>query len=107
MAEGNGTMAYSPAAVDVKKGEQIEFIIRNTGVLDHEFFLDSFEHNAAHKIAMQNNPEMQHHDANAARLAPGKDTVILWKFTKAGTFEFACLIPGHYEAGMHGRVVVK
>jgi uncharacterized cupredoxin-like copper-binding protein len=50
---------------------------------------------------------MQHHDANAVRLAPGKDTAILWRFTKAGTFEFACLIPGHYEAGMHGRVVVK
>ena len=85
----------------------IKFIIKNAGTLDHEFFLNSFEHNAEHKIEMQKNPEMVHDEPNAQRLAPGKQIEILWKFSKAGTFEFACLIPGHYEAGMHGKVVVK
>lgn len=107
MMDGNGTMAYAPAEVDVKKDEQIKFVIKNSGTLDHEFFLDSFEKNAAHKIEMQKNPEMEHDDPNAVRLASGKQTEILWKFSTAGTFEFACLIPGHYEAGMHGKVVVK
>lgn len=107
MTEGNGIMAYSPAEIQVKKGEQIKFILKNAGTLDHEFFLDSFEHNAEHKIEMQKNPEMVHDEPNAQRLASGKQTEILWKFSKAGTFEFACLIPGHYEAGMHGKVVVK
>ena len=50
---------------------------------------------------------MEHDDPNGVRLAPKKTAEILWKFTKAGTFEYACLIPGHLEAGMHGKVIVK
>ena len=107
MTEGDGTMAFSPATVEVKKNEQIKFIIKNTGSLDHEFMLDSTEHNAKHKIAMEKNPEMEHDDPNGIRLQSSKSGEIFWKFSKGGTFEFACLIPGHYEAGMHGKVVVK
>jgi uncharacterized cupredoxin-like copper-binding protein len=107
MSEANGTMSYEPAEIDVKKGEQIKFIVKNVGTLKHEFFLDSFAHNASHKIEMQKNPEMEHDDPNAQSIEPGKQKEILWKFSKLGTFEFACLIPGHYEAGMHGKVVVK
>ena len=107
MSESDGKMTFTPDKVEVRKDEQIKFVIKNSGTLDHEFFLDSFEKNAAHKIEMQKNPEMEHDDPNAVRLASGKQTEILWKFSTAGTFEFACLIPGHYEAGMHGKVVVK
>ncbi|HRN87385.1 MAG TPA: cupredoxin family protein [Hyphomicrobium sp.] len=107
MIEGSGTMSYSVDRVEVKKGEQIRFRITNAGELGHEFMLDSIERNARHKIEMQKNPEMEHDDPNGVRLEPGKVSEILWKFENEGTFEFACLIPGHYEAGMHGTVVVK
>ena len=107
MSEGSGTMTYAPPVIEVKKGEQIKLVVKNAGALKHEFFLDSFEHNAHHKIEMQKNPEMEHDDPNAQSVEPGKQVEVLWKFSKAGTFEFACLIPGHYEAGMHGKVVVK
>lgn len=107
MSEGSGTMTYAPAEIDVKKGEQIKLVVKNAGALKHEFFLDSFDHNAHHKIEMQKNPEMEHDDPNAQSVEPDKQVEVLWKFSKAGTFEFACLIPGHYEAGMHGKVVVK
>jgi uncharacterized cupredoxin-like copper-binding protein len=107
MSEANGTMSYDPAEIDVKKGEQIKFILKNVGTLKHEFFLDSFDHNASHKIEMQKNPEMEHEDSNAQSIEPGQQKEILWKFSKLGSFEFACLIPGHYEAGMHGKVIVK
>ena len=107
MSEGSGTMAFTPSTVDVKKGEQIKFVIKNTGALSHEFMLDSIEHNAKHKIAMEKNPEMVHDDPNGVTLEATKSSEIFWKFSKAGSFEFACLIPGHYEAGMHGLVVVK
>ena len=107
MSEGNGTMTYTPAEVNVKKGEQIKLVVKNIGTLKHEFFLDSVEHNAHHKIEMQKNPEMEHDDPNAQSVEPGKQVEVLWKFSKAGIFEFACLIPGHYEAGMHGKIVVK
>ncbi len=106
MQEGDGEMSYSAGKIDVKLGEQIKFVLTNTGALDHEFMLDSIERNARHKIAMAKNPEMRHDDPNGKRLQPNGSSEILWRFTKPGTFEFACLIPGHYEAGMHGAVAV-
>ena len=107
MSEKDGSMIYLPAEVDVKLGEQIKFIIHNAGALKHEFHLASVQQNASHRIEMQKNPEMEHDDPNAQTIEPGKDAVILWRFSKPGEFEFACLIPGHYEAGMHGKVIVK
>jgi uncharacterized cupredoxin-like copper-binding protein len=107
MTDGPGTMSYSPDKIDVRKGEQIKFVLKNTGHLAHEFLLDSFENNAKHKIEMAKNPEMEHDEPNGKRLEPKKADEVLWRFTKAGTFEFACLIPGHYETGMKGVIVVK
>lgn len=105
--EGDGKMSYSPDRIEVTQGEQIRFIIKNEGELAHEFLLDSFEGNAKHKVEMEKNPEMEHDDPNGTRLEPQKTGEILWIFDRAGSFEFACLIPGHYEAGMKGVVVVK
>jgi len=107
MTDGPGTMTYTPNKIDVRKGEQIKFVLKNIGLLAHEFLLDSLENNAKHKIEMEKNPEMEHDDPNGKRLEPKKSAEILWRFTKPGTFEFACLIPGHYETGMKGIVVVK
>jgi len=107
MTDGPGMMTYTPNKIEVRKGEQIKFVLKNTGYLAHEFLLDSLENNAKHKIEMEKNPEMEHDDPNGKRLEPKKSAEILWRFTKAGTFEFACLIPGHYETGMKGIVVVK
>ena len=107
MTDGPGTMSYSPDKIVVRKGEQIKFVLKNTGYLAHEFLLDSFENNAKHKIEMEKNPEMEHDEPNGKRLEPKKSADVLWRFTKSGTFEFACLIPGHYETGMKGTIVVK
>jgi uncharacterized cupredoxin-like copper-binding protein len=100
-------MIYAPNTISVKRGDQIRFVLKNSGKVDHEFMLDSVASNAKHKIEMQKNPDMEHDDPNGKRLQPGKTSEILWRFTRAGTFEFACLIPSHYESGMHGKVVVK
>ena len=107
MREGDGKMMFLPDRVEVKRGEQIRFMIRNSGLLDHEFILATTEENLKHAEEMKKNPEMEHDDPNAKRVAPGKNTNIVWKFTKAGQFEFGCLIPGHREAGMTGIIVVK
>jgi uncharacterized cupredoxin-like copper-binding protein len=107
MREGDGTMIYVPDKVEVRKGEQIKFVIRNNGELDHEFILATTKENLKHAEEMKKNPEMEHDDPNAQRLTPKQVKEIVWKFTKAGTFEFGCLIPGHREAGMIGKVVVK
>jgi len=100
-------MEFNPSRIEVKRGEQIRFIVRNAGTEDHEFLLASTEDNLKHADAMKQNPRMAHDDPNGVRLAPKKSAEILWKFTKAGTFEFACLIPDHRDYGMTGRVTVK
>lgn len=100
-------MLFEPNKVEIKRGEQVKFVLKNHGSVDHEFMLDSLQNNAKHKVAMQQNPDMEHDDPNGKRLSPKGANEFVWRFTKAGTFEFACLIPGHYESGMHGTVVVK
>jgi uncharacterized cupredoxin-like copper-binding protein len=80
MSEDNGSMAYAPAEVDVSKGEQIKFIIKNAGTLKHEFHLDTFDDNAHHKIEMQKNPEMEH-DIRTRRASSRASKL---KFSKAG-----------------------
>ena len=103
----DGKMVYFPAKLDVRAGEQVRFKITNAGRTDHEFMLDTQEHNATHKAAMQKHPNMVHDDPNGVTVEPGKTAEIVWKFSKAGTFEYACLIPGHYESGMHADVAVR
>jgi uncharacterized cupredoxin-like copper-binding protein len=68
----DGKMAYLPKRVEVRAGEQVKFVLRNGGKVDHEFVLDTVENNARHKIAMQKNPDMGHDDPNARRLAVSK-----------------------------------
>ena len=107
MGEVDGRMMFMPAKVDVKEGEQIKFMLRNNGELDHEFVLGCAADHLQHVKAMKANPDIEHIDTNARRLAPKKSSEIVWKFNKPGEFEFACLIPGHREAGMVGIVVAK
>jgi len=100
-------MDYSPSVIEVKRGEQIRFIIRNLGTEDHEFLLATTAENLQHGEAMKKHTGMEHDDPNGVRLAPKKSGEILWKFSKAGTFEYSCLIPNHREYGMIGKVIVK
>jgi uncharacterized cupredoxin-like copper-binding protein len=103
----DGKMIYVPAAVQVKRGEQIRFVLTNAGDVPHEFVLASTEDNLKHARAMQNNPAMTHDEPNGRMLEPKAKAELVWRFGKAGTFEFACLIPGHREAGMTGTVTVR
>jgi uncharacterized cupredoxin-like copper-binding protein len=107
MFEGSGKMGYEPARIEVRQGEQIRFVLQNDGEEDHEFILATVAENRKHAEAMKKNPDMEHDDPNAKRLLPHGRGEIVWKFTKRGQFEFACLIPGHYEKGMLGQIIVK
>ena len=107
MSESDGKMTFTPDKVEVRKDEQIKFVLRNNGELDHEFILATTADNLKHAEAMKKNPDMEHDDPKGTRLAPKKTGEIVWKFTMRGTFEYSCLIPGHREAGMIGTVIVK
>ena len=100
-------MTYEPIRIEVKRGEQIRFVLRNAGTEDHEFLLATTRENLRHAEVMKMHPHIEHDDPNGVRLGPKKSAEIVWKFTKAGTFEYSCLIPDHREYGMVGHVTVK
>jgi uncharacterized cupredoxin-like copper-binding protein len=107
MREDDNKMLYVPATIEVKKGEQIRFVIENEGLFNHEFVLGTEEGIRSHAVEMKKHPGMQHHDAHSVQVAMYDRGELLWRFTKAGRFVYACLIPGHLERGMRGTVVVK
>ena len=100
-------MRYSPDQISVKEGETIRFVVKNTGKLKHELVLGTQKELKEHAALMQKFPEMEHADANMLSLLPGKTGEIVWQFANSGTVDFACLQPGHMEAGMAGKVAVK
>jgi uncharacterized cupredoxin-like copper-binding protein len=107
MKEGDGKMMFIPNRLEIRRGEQIRFKVRNNGALEHEFVLATTKENLEHAKQMMKNPEMEHDDPNAVRVDPEKKDELVWRFTKAGTYEYGCLIPGHREAGMIGTIIVK
>ncbi|MEO8158431.1 MAG: cupredoxin family protein [Betaproteobacteria bacterium] len=100
-------MRFSPSSIKVKRGETIKFVLTNTGRVKHEMVLGSIEELREHAALMQKFPDMEHADPNMVTVEPGKTGELVWRFTRAGTFDFACLQPGHFEAGMVGKVSVK
>jgi uncharacterized cupredoxin-like copper-binding protein len=100
-------MRFTPAEVTVKKGETIRFFVKNAGKVPHEMVIGTMAELKAHAVQMRSMPTMQHADPNMITLKPGQRGGIVWQFDKAGTVDFACLIPGHLEAGMAGKVEVR
>ncbi|WP_316778813.1 cupredoxin domain-containing protein [Sedimentitalea todarodis] len=101
----DGEMLFEPRNLEFVPGETVKLIITNNGELEHEFVMDTYEENEEHK-AMMAKFDMEHDDPNSARLEPGQTAEIVWTFSNEGRFQFACLIPGHYESGMHGALDV-
>ena len=101
------TMRFSVPNVTAKQGETIRFVVKNSGKIKHEMVLGTEKELKEHYEIMKKNPEMEHADSNMVTVAPGKTGEIIWQFTKAGKVDFACLQPGHYDAGMKGLVTVS
>ena len=102
----NDAMRFVPADISVKSGETIRFLVKNEGKIKHEMVLGSAKELKEHAALMRKFPEMEHADANQVVVEPGKTGEMIWQFTRAGKVDFACLQPGHYEAGMAGKVKV-
>ncbi len=100
------TMRFNPGTIHAIQGETIRFVVKNLGQVEHEFVLGSEKELKEHYAMMLKMPEMEHGDANAVSVAPGKSGELIWQFTQAGKIDFACLQPGHYDAGMKGAVNV-
>jgi uncharacterized cupredoxin-like copper-binding protein len=107
MLEDGKRMLFDPPSIEVRLDEQIRFVLFNEGSEYHEFVLATHAENRKHAEFMKKFPKMEHNDPNAKRLSALSSGELLWKFTRRGEFEYACLIPGHFQAGMHGKIVVK
>ena len=103
----NDRMRFEPAALTVKRGDVVRFDVRNSGRTMHEMVLGTMEELKEHAELMRKHPGMEHDEPWMAHVAPGKTGRIVWQFTTPGEFYFGCLVPGHFEAGMMGRIVVR
>lgn len=102
----NDEMRFIPTHLTVKQGETVRFKLKNSGKMDHEFVLGTEQELEKHNELMEKFPGMEHDDPNMITVAPGKTGEIIWHFTKNGKVSFACLIPGHFDAGMTGNIEV-
>jgi uncharacterized cupredoxin-like copper-binding protein len=101
------TMRFTPAAITVKRGDTVKLVATNKGKVLHEMVLGTPDELKKHAELMRKFPEMEHDEPHMVHVKPGKSGALVWQFTKAGEFQFACLVPGHLEAGMVGKVTVK
>jgi uncharacterized cupredoxin-like copper-binding protein len=99
-------MRFTPATIQVKQGDIVEFIHANEVQLMHEFVLGTLQSLNKHAEQMKQNPSMSHDKPFTVNIAPGETGTNTWQSTESGVFHFGCLIPGHYEAGMRGTVIV-
>ena len=104
--EMTDNMRFSFSNVAVKQGETVRFVVKNSGKVKHEMVLGTEKDLKEHAEVMKKNPGMEHADENMVSVEPGKTGEIIWQFTRAGKVDYACLQPGHYEAGMKGIVTV-
>lgn len=100
------SMRFVPDRITVKRGETVRFVVANDGKLMHEFVIGTRKELDAHAAMMVRFPDMEHDEPYMVHVPPGKTGQVVWTFNRAGEFDFACLIAGHYQAGMVGRIVV-
>lgn len=99
-------MRFGPSEITVKEGETIRFVVTNKGKMLHEMVIGTMGELKAHAEMMKKHPGMEHDEPYMAHVGAGKKQELVWQFTKGGEFYFACLIPGHFEAGMLGKIKV-
>jgi uncharacterized cupredoxin-like copper-binding protein len=102
----NDRMRFEPASVNVRRGDTVRLVLVNEGAVLHEMVLGTVQTLKEHRETMKKHPGMSHDEPGAAHVKPGATGEIVWRFTQAGEFQFACLLPGHFEAGMVGKVIV-
>lgn len=99
-------MRFTPDKIEVKQGETIKIVLKNEGKMLHEFVIGTKKELGEHAALMLKFPNMEHDEPYMAHVPVGKTGEIIWTFNRAGDFDFACLIAGHYQAGMVGKISV-
>ena len=101
------TMRFTPSELTIRTGETVRFDVRNSGKTLHEMVLGRMDDLKAHAELMRKHPGMEHDEPYMTHVAAGKAGRMVWQFTQPGEFHYGCLVPGHFEAGMVGKIVVR
>lgn len=99
-------MRFAPDRLEVREGETVRLRVTNAGRVLHELVIGTRQSLAEHAEMMRKHPTMEHDEPHGVHVAPGRTGTLVWQFNRPGEFEFACLIPGHYQAGMIGKITV-
>lgn len=99
-------MRFTPDTLQVQQGETVRIVVHNDGKEMHEFVIGTKQELDQHAAMMLKHPGMEHDEPYMTHVAPGKKGEIIWTFNRAGDFDFACLIAGHYQGGMVGNINV-
>jgi uncharacterized cupredoxin-like copper-binding protein len=100
-------MRFEPSELVLSRGETVRFVAVNNGKVMHEIVLGTRRDLEKHAEMMLRHPTMKHAEPNMVHVAPGKSGELGWQFTQAGEFYFGCLVPGHFEAGMIGKIIIR
>ena len=100
-------MRFKPDRLEIKQGETVRFVVKNAGKMMHEMVIGTRKELDEHAVLMIKFPNMEHDEPYMAHVDAGKQADIIWHFNRPGEFEFACLIAGHYQAGMRGKITVR
>ena len=100
------SMRFTPNKIEVKQGETVKIVLKNEGKMLHEMVIGTRKALDEHAALMLKFPGMEHEEPYMAHVPVGKSSEIIWTFNRAGDFDFACLIAGHYQAGMVGKILV-
>lgn len=103
--EAQDDFTFTPASIEVEAGEVVTFVVRNEGVAQHEFVLGDEVYQQMHEAEMQGDHDMDMME-NAIVVPGGETKKITWRFDEAGEVLFGCHEPGHYKAGMVGRITI-
>jgi uncharacterized cupredoxin-like copper-binding protein len=99
-------MRFAPAQLTIRQGETVRFRVKNSGKVLHEMVLGTMQELKEHAELMKKHPGMEHEEPYMTHVAAGKRETMVWHFNQPGEFYYGCLIPGHFEAGMIGKIIV-
>lgn len=101
------SMRYQPDQLTVQSGETVRIVLTNAGKIRHELLIGDQEEQREHAEIMKQHADMVHDDPNGVTVEAGETKELIWRFGAPGQIEFACHVPGHYEAGMRAQVTIQ
>jgi uncharacterized cupredoxin-like copper-binding protein len=100
---------FDPDRVEVKTGETVEFVFRNTGQAEHEAVIGDETVQESHEGDGSGGHAGGHkgsEDAPRVVLSPGRTGKLSYTFDKPGHLFIGCHVPNHWDAGMKVAVSI-